>query len=129
MTDDRFVKSYKSPAFHPKIRIVALQNAPEKSKNVCCSLCKSQKFCPVGTSLDLAKLTVHIYGETGSSQIFGAEEVMASRRKTWKERDKGETGRRKSRWRRGIRGRRAEGRAGGEGGDLGEGEEGGEGGR
>ena len=42
MTDDRFVKSYKSPAFHPKKRIVALQKAPENPKNVCSSVCKSQ---------------------------------------------------------------------------------------
>ena len=46
MTDDRFVKSYKSPAFHQKIRIVALQNAPENPKNVCSSVCKSQNVCP-----------------------------------------------------------------------------------
>ena len=46
MTDDRFVQSYKSPAFHQKIRIVALQNAPENPKNVCSSVCKSQNVCP-----------------------------------------------------------------------------------
>ena len=32
MTDDRLVQSYKIPAFYPKIRIVALQNAPENQK-------------------------------------------------------------------------------------------------
>ena len=47
MTYDRFVQSYKSPAFHPKIRIVALQNAPENHKNVCSRVCKSQNVCPV----------------------------------------------------------------------------------
>ena len=46
MTDDGFVQSYKSPAFNPKIRIVALQNAPENQKNVCSSVCKSQNVCP-----------------------------------------------------------------------------------
>ena len=45
-TDDRFVLAYKSPAFHPKIRIVALQNAPENPKNMCSSVCKSQNVCP-----------------------------------------------------------------------------------
>jgi len=52
MTDDRFVQSYKSPAFHPKIRIVALQNAPENPKNMCSSVCKSQNVCPSAIDFD-----------------------------------------------------------------------------
>ena len=58
MTDDRFVQSYKSPAFHPKIRIVALQNVPENQKNVCSSVCKSQNVCPSATNVTWLSLHV-----------------------------------------------------------------------
>ena len=47
MTDDRFVQSYKSPAFHPKIRIVSLQNGPENQKT-CAAACVSHNiFAPI----------------------------------------------------------------------------------
>ena len=65
MTDDRFVQSYKSFAFHPKIRIVELQNLLENPKNMCSSVCKSQNVCPVCKK----KCVFHIFRYTLSPVV------------------------------------------------------------
>ena len=69
MTDDRFVQSYKSPAFHQKIRIVALQNAPENPKNKCSSVCKSQNVCPLIKILNNFKKNYPLYPKQGDCQL------------------------------------------------------------
>ena len=68
MTDDRFVQSYKSPAFHPKIRIVALQNAPENPKACVSHKMFSPCFVTVHCGIDLQI--------TGKERKFGAQMIV-----------------------------------------------------
>ena len=52
ITDYKFLQYYKSPAFHPKKKIVTLQHAPGNlKKKVRRSVCRSQNVGPVQTPL------------------------------------------------------------------------------